>query len=245
MKERLDLMLECKKDSKLRNAVYKRCKTDIVFWFDWFAYTFNPRVIPAHLPFNLYPFQKKAILLMCECIEKGEPLIIEKSRDLGLSWLVMMVFQWYWLFNDGMDFLVGSKKEDDVDKRGDRSTLFQKFRYNLAYQPKWILPTMSKQDDAHMKIINPKNGNVLAGEAATADFGRGQRYRAVLMDEVARHPYGQYAYDCITHSTNCIIMLFTPFGKANIAYTMRSHPDLDWIDISDEGSSTPLDAASW
>jgi hypothetical protein len=237
LEQRKDLLIACSKDIKLQRAVFNECRDDILFWFDWFAYTFNPRVKPAHLPFNLYPFQKNVVLLLQKCIDEGEPLIIEKSRDMGLSWLVMLTFQWFWLFHDGVDFLCGSKVQDDVDKKGDRSTLFQKFRFNLDYQPLWILPEMHRFHDSFLKILNPRNGNTLAGQAATSDFGRGQRYRAVLMDEIARHPYGQYAYESVSHSTNCVILLFTPFGKANIAYNMRSHPDVEWVDIggNDDG----------
>lgn len=231
IQQRLKLIVECKKDPSFAMAMRERCKDDIIFWFNHFCYTFNPRVTPSHLPFNLYPFQEEVILLMQDCIERGEPLIIEKSRDMGLSWMVVLTFQWFWLFRDGADFLLGSRKEDDVDKRGDRSTLFQKFRYNLELQPDWICPKLGKNDDAHLKIIHPTNGNLLKGESATADFGRSQRYRAVLMDEVARHPYGEYAYASVSQSTNCVILLFTPFGRANIAYKMRSHPNVEWVDI--------------
>lgn len=231
LEERHKLLLECKTNPRLRGAVFNRCQEDILFWYDWFTYTFNPRTQPAHLPFNLYDFQRKTVLVLQDCIQRGEPILIEKSRDMGLSWLVMLTFQWFWLFMDGADFLCGSRKEDDVDKRGDRSTLFQKFRYNLDMQPVWLCPPIGKAHDAHMKIINPRNGNVLSGEAATADFGRSQRYRAVLMDEVARHPYGEYAYASVSQSTNCIVLLWTPFGKANIAYKLRSHPDVEWIDL--------------
>lgn len=234
MEERLKFLIRCREDEYFRNAVYGKCKEDILFWFEWFTYTFNPRLDVAHLPFNLYDFQKDTVLVMKDCIENGEPLIIEKSRDMGLSWLVVLTFQWFWLFLDGADFLCGSRKEDDVDKKGDRSTLFQKFRYNLDMLPAWMCPKLSKSEDAHLKLINPNNGNVLKGESATADFGRSQRYRAVLMDEVARHPYGDYAYASVSQSTNCTILLFTPFGKANIAYRMRSNPDVEWLDVGTE-----------
>ena len=231
--QRVQLLYEAKNDIGLQNALVERCKEDPLFWFDWFAWTFNPRLDDAHLPFNLYPFQRDVIEIMYDCITRGEPLIIEKRRDMGLSWMVLLMFQWFWLFKDGADFLLGSRKEDEVDDKGNRSTLFEKFRYNLNRQPLWICPKLARHHDGHMKIINPKNGNVLNGEAATPDFGRSQRYRAALMDEVARHPYGELAYASVSQSTNCIILLFTPFGKANVAYKMRSHEGVKWVDIGE------------
>jgi len=229
--ERTKLLHKAKDDVRLQRALIAQCKNDVLFWFDWFAWTFNPRVDGAHLPFNLYDFQRDVILLMHDCIKRGEPLIIEKSRDMGLSWMVLLIFQYWWLFQDGADFLLGSRTQDEVDQKGNRSTLFEKFRYNINRMPLWMCPKLERHHNGHMKIINPTNGNVLSGEASTPDFGRSQRYRAVLMDEVARHPYGDFAYASVSQSTNCIILLFTPFGKANIAYRMRSHEDIEWVDI--------------
>lgn len=230
--ERSIMLAECDNDIAYRIATVQRCREDILFWFDWFCYTFNPRLYPAHLPFNPYEFQREVIFLIKQCIETGEPLIIEKSRDMGLSWLVLLVFQWFWLFRDGVDFLCGSRKQDDVDKKGDRSALFEKFRYNLRMQPLWICPPLGARNDTYLKIIHPETGNLIKGESATADFGRSQRYTAVLMDEVARHPYGEYAYASVSQSSNCMILLFTPFGQANIAYKMRQHPDVEWVPIN-------------
>lgn len=229
--ERAKLLEEASLNPSMQRALVNECRNDIIFWFEWFCYTFNPRVTPAHLPFNPYPFQKETIKVIQSCVQRGEPLIIEKSRDMGLSWLVLLVFQWFWIFEDGADFLCGSRKQDDVDKKGDRSALFEKFRYNLRMQPEWMCPKLTYQNDNYLKITHPITGNILKGESATADFGRSQRFKAVLMDEVARHPYGDYAYASVSQSSNCIILLFTPFGQANIAYRMRQHPEVEWVDI--------------
>lgn len=236
--ERAKILQAAADDESLQAALLAKCQRDPIFWFEYFCYTFNPRTTPAHLPFNPYPFQVETIQIMIDCIQRGEPLIIEKSRDMGLSWLVLLVFQWFWLFEDGVDFLCGSRKEAYVDRKGDRSVLFEKFRYNLRMQPEWICPKLGKNNDNYMQITHPVTGNILKGEAATADFGRSQRFKAVLMDEVAVHPYGDYAYASVSHSSNCIILLFTPFGQANIAYRMRQHPDVEWVEIGEPEDGT-------
>ncbi len=168
---------------------------------------------------------------LIHCIEEGKEgrdgnCLIEKSRDLGGTWLIEMVYDWYWLFEEGSDFHMGSKMRDDVDKIGVKSTLFGKLRYNHEMLPDWMLPTLGKKYDTLLKLVNPINGNSITGQAATPDFARSGRYKSALLDEYARHPYGQLAYESVTESTNSAFLLFTPYGKANHAYRLASQDDL-------------------
>lgn len=228
---RYKLLYEAKDSPLLQEECLAVSQSDILFWFDHFAYTYNPRVRPSDLPFNLMPFQVKVVETLHDCIRKGEPLLIEKSRDMGITWLIVLTFQWFWMFEHGSDFLIGSKVQDLVDKKGDRSTIFQKLRYNIQMQPPWMLPSLDKNHDTFMKIIHPINGNTITGASSTVDFGRGGRYRAAMLDEYAFHPYGKAAYESVSQSTNCIIMPSTPNGKANNFYKLRSIDDLEWIEL--------------
>jgi len=233
--ERHDLIIRASSDVGFQKDIVRACTADILLWFDYFAYTFNPRATVSVLPFNLYPFQKKLVLALRECIDTGESLMIEKSRDMGVSWIVMLVFQWYWLFYEGSDVHVGSSKREYVDKLGVKSTLIEKFRFNLSYIPKWMCPPLKKyRDDSLAKIKNPGNGNTLTGEAAVPSFGMSQRYRAVLMDELARQPYGRIAYETVSQTTDCIIGVWTPFGKANIAAEFARNRAIEEIDMTGE-----------
>lgn len=226
---RYRLLYEARGNLELQAQCLAACKADILFWFNHFAYTFDPRKQPSDLPFNLMPFQEKVVKTLEECIREGEPLIIEKSRDMGATWLVVLVFQYFWMFESGSDFLIGSKTQDLVDKKGDRSTIFQKLRYNAGFQPSWLLPKLGKHHDTFLKMIHPVNGNTIVGSTSTPDFGRSGRYRAAMMDEMAFHPYGKAAYESVTQSTNCIIMPSTPNGKTNEFYKLRSRDDIEWV----------------
>jgi phage terminase large subunit len=236
---RYRLLFNAENDPELQQDCITASKADIVFWFNHFCYTYNPRVFPADLPFNLYSFQPQVVRLIQKCILEGEPLLIEKSRDMGITWLVVLVFQWYWQFTPGCDFLIGSKTRDLVDKKGNKSTIFQKLRYNIQMQPPWMLPRLDKNHDTYMKIIHPVNGNAIIGETSGPDFGRSGRCRAAFMDEMPRYAYGRAAYESVTQSTDCIIVCGTPYGKANEFYKMRSDESLEWVDI--ESNQPALD----
>ncbi len=154
---------------------------------------------------------------LVSAIENGEDLLIEKSRDMGLSWLVLLAFQYCWLFRDGANFHLGSRKQEAVDRKGDLSTLMEKLRYNLSWLPAWMRPE-GFQENVHdnlFRLLNPANGNVITGESSNENFGRGGRYKAVLFDEFPFWPMQDAAYASAGQSTPCRIVVGTPYGKNN------------------------------
>lgn len=232
--ERINLLEEAREDTELQAILLEKCREDILFWFNAFCVTFNPRQKPYTFPFVLYPFQKQIVREIRHCIDTGEPLLFKKSRDMGATWLILLAFQWYWLFEEGSDFYCTSKTQNDVDLKGSKSTLFEKLRFNLSYLPNWMAPTLGKNHDAFCRMINPKNGNSITGGAAVVDLGRSQRYKAALLDEFARLPYGEASYDSISQSTDCIIMAYTPYGKSNKAYKLFKSPDIVRVPLTYE-----------
>jgi phage terminase large subunit len=232
LRDRADLIKRASADPKLQAGLYEKCRRDILFWFNNFCWTYNPREKPYNFPFNLYGFQEKTVLLVQGCIQDGEPLLIKKSRDMGLTWIVLLVFQHFWLYEPGSAFHMTSITEDDVDKIGDISTLFGKLRYNLDYLPVWLKPAMGKNDDGFMKLVNPENGNIITGQAPVTNFGRSRRYKAVLMDEMAQLRNGGAMYSSVSHSTKSIIMPYTPYGKDNEAFRLSVAENLEKVSVA-------------
>lgn len=234
--ERAKLIQKAKRDKALQHAIKQLCKQDIVFWFDWFCWTYNPRVKPHHFPFNLYPYQKQIVRTLKECISTSEGCMVEKSRDMGLTWLVMLTYHYFWLFEEGSDFHVGSRLKDLTDTKGVISTLIEKVRYNHSRLPAWMAPRMNKYQDTKCRLVHPVTGSTITGEAATPDFARSQRYKSVMLDELARLPYGELAYLSATQSTDCAIGLWTPWGKNNIAYAFNQSTEIERIKLTNYDS---------
>ncbi|MCA9800244.1 MAG: hypothetical protein KC476_08090 [Cyanobacteria bacterium HKST-UBA06] len=199
---------------RLQAVLMELCRRDPVFWFDMFCWTVDPRRQPAVVPFVLYPFQRWAVRQWYGCIEAQQDFGIEKSRDMGVSWLLVLLFQYGWLFRPGWHFLLGSRKEAEVDTVViDPSTLFGKLRFNLLHLPVWMRPTAYR--DKKLAMVNEDNGNTLTGESANAFFGRGQRQRAILLDEFAFWDYADAVYGGCSATTNCRIVTSTPYGRHN------------------------------
>jgi hypothetical protein len=202
---------------------------DILFAFNAFFYTLDVRRRPQHhQPFCTYPYQDESILELTAAINEGRDLPIEKSRDMGISWLVILVFLWYWLDpKGGADFLLGSRIEDYVDKKGDMRTVMQKARYAFYRLPKWLWPKgfKAKTHDNFMKLQNPETGSSITGESNNKNFSTGGRYLAVLLDEFAKWEITDKSawMDC-GDATPCRIPVSTPFGAGGQYYDIVTDP---------------------
>jgi hypothetical protein len=214
---RLKINRQCKTDSLYRAKVKKLFHLDPLFAFNAFFYTLDVRRRPRHhRPFTTYPYQDLMILTKCDHIERGEDLADEKSRDMGASWIGIAVYAWFWLKPEGgYDFLLGSRIQDYVDKKGDMRTLFEKFRYLLYRLPPWLLPVgfNSKKHDNYMKLINPESFSSITGESNNANFSTGGRYRSIFMDEFAKWKDTDVAaWTATADATPCRMPVSTPFG---------------------------------
>jgi hypothetical protein len=213
---RATLLMKAANDTEFQAVLLEKCRRDILFWVDHFAWTYDPRR-KGKLPFVAYDFQRKGILEMKHKIDTQADLGIDKSRDMGVSWIICLVFVHYWLFEEGSLFHIGSRSEAYVDKAGDWKTLFVKLRYLVSNLPPWMKPEEfdPRKHMPFMKIENPTNGNTITGESANTEFSRGGRFKAIALDEFAFWPFSNSVWTATADSTPCRIPVSTPNGKAN------------------------------
>lgn len=206
------------------------CYNDCVYFIENYLYLdknpwfFSDR-IQTLVPYILFQFQIETVDQIIEAIEKGDRVFIEKSRQLGLSWLICAIALWWWLFRD-WKILFLSQKEDFVDKIWDMQSLFQKIRFMTAQLPKWMLPP-GFSIDAHMprlRIYKPKGywtGSIV-GESANQNAGTWWTYKFVFWDEFSKIQNASSINTSLQATTGCIIYNGTPFWKFNEFYKMRS-----------------------
>ena len=147
----------------------------------------------------------------------------EKSRDMGVSWLALAVNFWFWLFEDGYQALLGSRKEDYVDN-GTLDSLYGKFDYFIQQiRDPLILPPgfNSSKHRTYMKLVNPANGNVLKGESSNKNFSRGGRYKVVFFDEFGFWPDARNSWTAAGDATHCRHAVTTPPDEPSYARTLR------------------------
>lgn len=209
----------------LEEADRRKARRDPVFFINKYLMTFDPRpTAPQHdLDFVLYPYQVLAVADLILAIRNGEDRLIEKSRDMGISWLVLATFLHLWLNEDGFQALLGSRKEDFVDGPS-MDALFPKLRYMIRkIKDPLLLPKGFdlRKHSPYLTLINPENGNAITGESANADFGRAGRYTVSLLDEGGFWPNLQSSWTALGESTLSRILITTPPDKPSYAKAIR------------------------
>ena len=232
-------------DLSIQAEIYK-CRNDPAHWFNHWVWTYDPRGMPfgmpANIPFVLRPKQVELVDWLLERESTQTHGLIEKSRDEGMSYVVLGFYLHRWLFVEGFAGGVGSRKEELVDKKGDPKTLLHKFRDMFSKLPDWMKPKgfVEKVHDNYMRIINPDNGATITGEAGD-NIGRGGRTTMYFLDEWAFVERQEAVDAAISQNTNVHIKGSTPNGIGDrfhqdrfsgryAVFTMpwRANPDKNW-----------------
>lgn len=223
---RLRLNEACERDAAVRAQVMGACKLSPLFWMNAFGWTYRIRYVKggdtvltrgpdAHYPMLTWPVQDEAVRMLMDCIHSGIDVNGAKSRDMGLSWLVLFIFVHGWLFDTERHFGVISRKEELVDTPGDMDSLFEKVRYIIKMCPSWMQPRMKWR---YMMVQNLECNNTITGESTNADVGRSGRKTAQLCDEAATFINGDEIETALSQTTACQIWVSTFKGPGNQFY---------------------------
>jgi len=230
------LIEKCGKDDRLKDVVWTMCRRDLLFWVNTFCFTYDPRNLgnpgavglrrlPKMVPFVTWEYQDDALRLLQWCIMNGVDGLIEKSRDMGASWICLLVYDWFFLFHEMDTFLMVSRKEDLVDRKEDPDCLFWKLDFLHEHMPQWLVPEISRQK-LHMK--NEQGGGTIDGESTTGDVGRGGRRRSILLDEfgAVEESESQEVLNATNDTTDCRIFNSTPKGAIGAYYEQTKRDDI-------------------
>lgn len=190
VKFRLWLLRKCRKDPQFRGVVMEMCRRDVVFWINAFVWQFNPNSIGDFSkevgPFVTAPFQDDLIRTIIDCIRERKDLVVEKSREMGASWLCLIVMAWFFLFHPHQQFICISRNEKAVDSPS-KNSLFYKLDYILKRLPEWMAEIgEGKINRRVMSFINEGNGSEIVGDATTKEATVGGRATAIFVDEYAK-----------------------------------------------------------
>ncbi len=226
-KFRLEVILKAKDNPRVQALLLQKCKQDILFLVNVFGWTYNPRVEPSILPFITYEFQDETLLKLVDAVENKKEVFIEKSRDMGASWMIVVLQVWGLL--NGYPSLYGSYKEDYVDSNGDMDSHFERMRFFMERLPSWLKPKDLAQ--TYMNIGSKELGANISGDAGQ-NFGTGGRRKFVVHDEFALWQNDKKAFRKTKDITNCRIFLGTPEGKWNVyGQIMTNAPEYQHLDI--------------
>jgi len=211
---------------QLRDLFVHQCSRSFLLWLNLCGWTFRQHeILPdgtrrpvkeAHVPFITWPVQDDAATQLIHCIREGKDALLDKSRDMGASWLCISILTWMLMFDRDFTAKVLSRKEEEVDTteimhgvRGKPDTLFWKIRYLISRQPPWMRPRLT---EGYMRVMHPSMGSSIVGESTNKHAARGGRMKVVLLDECSVYA-DLAAIDASTESAaSCRIFNATPVG---------------------------------
>jgi len=229
LKWRNQLRMLALNDAYTRDSLSQACEASFLFWCNAFVWTYrqkraNPDGVEvavsgklSNVPFITWAIQDEAVEEIQLCIEHGEDINLEKSRDMGATWLVLALSDWYLLWHENVNIGVVSRKEQLVDRKGDMDSLFEKLKYIHSMLPSWQLPQVKER---FMVLHNVDLNSSITGESTNADVGRGGRKIFYFVDEAAAITNGTDIEHSL--SQNCVSQLWvsTPRGP-NTAFHER------------------------
>lgn len=188
------------------------------FISDW-GVTHDPRVVGKGrspvMPFVLFPKQIELAKDIHHAIMNGEPLIVEKSREVGASWVAMAMCCTYALLMDDVTFGFGSQIGEKVDNLNDPNALFPKGRMFIDNLPAEFKQGWKIGKDApHMRMVFPETGSSITGSCGDA-IGRGGRTLATVIDESAWLLHPELVDASLSANTECRIDISSVNGMAN------------------------------
>lgn len=214
----------CAKDREAQRAMWMMCARDPLFFYNVFCFGHEPKAgklgsMPiTTFPLITWPYQDKVLTTIAQNLGRYDMHIV-KCRDMGATWMVMMIFMWRFIFHPHESFLVTSRKEELVDCKGSTGTIFYKLDYMLKYLPKWMKPHIHRADQV---MLNKDNETAIVGEATTVDMGASQRHTAACLDEFARVPDGDKVVASTFSVAGSRIFVSTPQGAGTNAFYQMS-----------------------
>lgn len=207
----------------------KRYYRDHVAQFitDW-GCTYDPRNVeigrPAVVPFVLFPRQVEAIEWMIDRWKSREPGVVPKSREVGVTWIIVALSVSLAVLYDDVTVGIGSRKEEYVDKLGDPKSIFHKIRQYLSWLPAEFRPGWRERAHApHMRCYLPETKSTIVGEAGD-NIGRGNRTSIYLVDESAFLERPTLVDASLAATTNCRIDVSSVNGLAN-SFAQKARSD--------------------
>jgi hypothetical protein len=228
--------------------VMAKCISDPVWWCNNFVWTIDPlRADGAAVPFVLQNYQILLFLyVLCEApgsiAPDGTPvkIVIEKGRELGATYTIMIALLWLWLFRSGIKTGIVSRTGDDVWNNTE-SSLFGKIRQVYQHLPQWMRPTdwlNAFRASSPWSLIHPDSqvGNSIIGSKTTDNVFRSGRFFRIFGDEWAAIPRAESTARSINGSTEGAIFCSTPNGPLN-HFARLTHGEIG--EVLDPGEHGP------
>lgn len=205
----------------------------LTFIHHWVV-TYDPRNAggdtPATIPLIPFELQRRLIRFVHFCLLTRHSGLIEKSRDMGATWICCALSVWLFLFWEGASIGWGSRKAKLVDNLGDPDSIFEKMRMIVRALPRELLPEGfdPKQHMTLSRFINPKSNATIVGEGGD-DVGRGGRSLIYFKDESAHYEHPESIEAALSDNAAIQMDISSVHGLGNVFHRKRE-TGVEWHD---------------
>lgn len=225
---RQKILRACRHEPEYRRAVLQMCKDDPFFYINAFVWQANPNAVDSKFsrgsmslnvgPFVTWHYQEEAFLEVIDCVKTRRDAVIEKSREMGASWLCLLAMEWLWRFHPMNSFILVSRNADAVDDYSMKS-LMKKFDFVHEHLPDWLAP---KRERRKMYLGNAENGSEITGEASTGQAGVGGRATAIFIDEFSQIKEDREVLNRTASTSSCRIFNGTHKGTGTAFFDLTN-----------------------
>lgn len=204
------VLTEAAQSKRLQAELIEACRRDLLFWVNAFAFQYNPRRLGDQVgPFIPWPYQVEGFRWMLDRVARQEDGVVEKSRDMGWSWKVLLLQTWMGLFHRWTKHFCMSRNFEAVDKPLDSDALFWKIDFVLGYLPDWMKQPYARQKGV-FDFKRTKSG--ISAQATTKEAGSGGRSTTALIDELGKIPDGHVVVADTADTADCRFFVSTHTG---------------------------------
>lgn len=215
---------KCRSSRLNQKIIVEACRQDILFFINVFGWQYDPTQSESRAgPFIAWPCQERILTSRPEangkcgllwCIENKQPVVWEKSREMGATWLFLFASNWLCAFHRNFQVLNISKSADAVDCKS-RNSLFAKVRFINKHCPNWLIGEVGTQK---MHIEYERTDSENTGEASSSRSGVGGRGGLVNIDEAAEIEELADLREKLTSTAPCRLFVSTHLGTGNEFY---------------------------
>jgi hypothetical protein len=194
----VDYLQKLKKDTRLQAIEWSQCQEDPYYWMTNWAFTLD--VHDRETPVKPFP-DKEYVKIIVEKFQKHNLLLIPKSRQMMLSWIMVALALWDTQFHKGRLTFFQSKKADDAND------LVRRAKHIWDNEPKFLKVYYDNQKAMELRC-NPQNqGNhvynsmsfpdiysEIRGIPEGGDVIRMHTASLIISDEMAFQPEAKAAF---------------------------------------------------
>lgn len=230
------LLKKCR-NRKVRAGVVAACRADILFYINSFVWQQNPRKKGREVgPFITWDFQEDSLFSephphpvlghrtagILWALQHDEDILIEKSRELGATWWMLIVQDWLCRFHRNKNFIDMSHSEKAVDSKDDINlALFPKLEFINDHLPRWM-PQIKQRK---LGINYPMSRSRISGTSTTDKSSVGGRASGMFLDEFSKQT-DDFAILGNTADVSCRVFNGTHYGTGTAFHALTMRPDL-------------------